>query len=456
MRATTHAPPTPGLSRLAVVRALRSDPIGLLERAAAAGDVVSLPLPRFTGFLLNRPDLVWDVLAARSHDVMKGPTMQAAKRLLGEGLLTSEGAVHQRQRRLIQPIFHHERIDAYGADIVELGDRAADRWASEATVDLHHEMARLTLAIVGRTLFATDIEQEDAREVGRALSEVLAQFNRVFSPFLPIAERLPLPSTRRFNEARAVFDRTIYAMIERRRAEGATGTDLLSLLLRSREDGVAMDDERVRDEAITLFLAGHETTSNALTWTWYLLSRHPVAESAFHQELDDVLGDRAPTIADVARLPRTGTVLRESMRLYPPAWAIGRRATAELEADGFRIPPGSVIVVSPWLLHHDERWWPEPFACRLDRFSDEAVAARPRHAYLPFGGGPRMCIGEGFALMEATLLLATIGRRWRFELDPAQEIALQPVVTLRPRFGMRMRAIRRRPAPSSGRAGSSP
>jgi cytochrome P450 len=443
MSGVMPAPPGPGLSRLAVLRTLRSDAIGLLERAARAGDVVSLSLPRFGAFLLNRPDLVWDVLATRSHDVTKGPTMQAAKRLLGEGLLTSEGAAHQRQRRLIQPIFHHERIDAYGADMVRIGDRTSERWTPDEIVDVHQEMARLTLAVVGRTLFDTDVEAKDARAVGRALNDVLAQFNRVFSPFLPIAERLPLPSTRRFNAAREVFDRTIYGMIERRRAEGASGSDLLSHLLRARDDGAAMDDEQVRDEAITLFLAGHETTSNALTWTWYLLSQHPEAEDALHDEIDAVFGERPPTVADVGRLPVTGAVLRESMRLYPPAWAIGRRAIADLEADGFRIPSGSVIVVSPWLLHHDRRWWPEPSDFRLDRFTEEAVAARPRHAYLPFGGGPRMCIGEGFALLEATLLLATIARRWRFELDPTQQVALQPVVTLRPRFGMRMRAIRR-------------
>lgn len=426
MRAPTIAAPTPGLSRFAVLLGMRSDPIGLLERAARAGDVVFLPLPRFGAFLLNRPDLVWNVLATRSHDVTKGPTMQAAKRLLGEGLLTSERDVHRRQRRLIQPIFHHERIDAYGADMVELGERAADRWTDGETLDIHQEMARLTLAIVGRTLFDTDIEAEDAGEIGLALSEVLAQFNRVFSPFLPIAERLPLPSTRRFNAAREVFDRTIHGMIERRRAHGAAGSDLLSLLLEARDDDVAMDDTQVRDEAITLFLAGHETTSNALTWTWYLLFEHPEAEAALNAELDAVLADRPPTVADVERLPVTGAVLRESMRLYPPAWAIGRRAVADLEADGFRIPSGSVVIVSPWLLHHDERWWPEPAAFRLDRFTDGAEAARPRHAYLPFGGGPRMCIGEGFALMEATLLLATIARRWRFELDPTRRWRWSP------------------------------
>ena len=437
------APPSAGVSRVGVLRGLRSDPIGLLEHAAAIGDVVALATPRFPTFVVNHPDLVWDVLATGNHDFMKGPTMQAAKRLLGESLLTSEGDVHRTRRRSIQPIFHHERIAGYAADMVTLADRAAERWTGAEWVAMQQEMARLTLAIVGRTLFDTDIEAEDAREVGRALTDVLAQFNRVFSPFLPITERLPLPSTRRFARAREVFDRTIYSMIERRRAGGANGTDLLSHLLRVSDDGAAMTDVQVRDEAITLFLAGHETTSNALTWTWYLLSQHPDAESALHAEIDAVLGRRAPTVADVPSLPVTRAILSESMRLYPPAWAMGRRALVDHRVGPYVLPRGSVIVVSPWLLHHDERWWADAGVFGLERWTDAAIAARPRHAFLPFGGGPRMCIGEGFAWMEAELLVATIARRWRFELDPSQEIALQPVVTLRPRFGMRMRAVAR-------------
>jgi cytochrome P450 len=437
------APPSLGVSRVAALRALRSDPIGLLERAAAVGDVVALPTPRFPVYVVNHPDLVWDVLATGNHDFMKGPTMQAAKRLLGESLLTSEGDAHKRQRRLTQPIFHHERIKAYATDMVAYAGRASDRWSAGEWIAMHQEMARLTLAIVGRTLFDTDIEAGDARDVSRALTDVLAQFNRVFSPFLPIAERLPLPSTRRFARARDVFDRTIYSMIERRRADGAGGQDLLSHLLRASDEGTGMADVQVRDEAITLFLAGHETTSNALTWTWYLLSRHPDAESALHEELDAVLGGRAPTVADVPSLPATRAILSESMRLYPPAWAMGRRALADHDLDRYLVPHGSVIIVSPWLLHHDERWWPRAGEFRLERWTDEAIAARPRHAFLPFGGGPRMCIGEGFAWMEAELLLATIAQRWRFELDPEQIVALQPVVTLRPRHGMRMRAVPR-------------
>jgi cytochrome P450 len=440
--ATSHGARPAGLSTLGALRQMRRDPIGLLERAATAGDVVRLTMPRFPVYLVNHPELVWDVLVTGHHDFMKGPTMQAAKRLLGEGLLTSEDELHRRQRRLIQPMFHHERIVGYATAMTELADVAASRWPAGRIIDIHAEMAGLTLAIVGRTLFGADVDEERVRTVRAALAEILAQFNRVFSPFLPLTERLPLPSTRRFNRARSVFDHTIGSMIDLRRGEGAQGDDLLSLLLGASEDGRSMDDRQVRDEAITLFLAGHETTGNALTWTWYLLSRHPEVERRVHEEVDRVLGTRPPTPADLPSLPVIDRVIAESMRLYPPAWAIGRRAIARHDLGGVLVDRESVLIVSPWLLHHDPRWWRDPQRFDPDRFAPEH-SSRPRHAYIPFGGGPRMCIGDGFARMEAALLVASIARRWRFELDPTQRVALQPVVTLRPRYGMRMRAIPR-------------
>ncbi len=433
----------PDLSRFAALRLLRRDPIRLLEAAAATGDVSLVRVPRFDVYVVNHPDLVWEVLATGAYDFVKGPTMRAAKRVLGESLLTTEGERHRRQRRLLQPIFHRERIDGYADSMSELADREADRWRPGEVLDLHREMARLTLAIVGRTLFDTDVEAADAGEVASALTEVLAQFDRVFSPFLPITERLPLPSSRRFNAAKETFERTVGRMIEARRGGGATGDDLLSVLIRTQDGGAAMTDAEVRDEAVTLFLAGHETTSNALTWTWYLLSRHPEVEARFHAELDEMLGDRLPAAEDVPRLRYTEMVLAESMRMFPPAWAIGRRVLADHDVGGSTIPAGSVLVVSPWLLHHDARWFPHPWRFDPGRFADEATASRPRHAYLPFGGGPRMCIGEGFARTEAVLVLATLGRRLRFEHVSGHEVELQPVITLRPRFGMRMRAITR-------------
>jgi cytochrome P450 len=420
--------PRLAISTVSAVRLLRRDPIALLERAAGEGDVVRIRVPRLDLFVLNRPDLVWDVLATHGGRFTKGPTMQAAKRMLGESLLTSEGERHRRQRRLIQPLFHHERIAALVPPIRAAGVRATERWTDAERIDVRAEMARLTLEIVVETLFGAGIDDRDAAGIGDALNDVLAQFDRAFSPFLPLTQHLPIPSTRRFRRAREVFDRAIHRMIAERRARGADGDDLLSMLMRAQEAGASMTDEQVRDEAITIFLAGHETTANALAWTWLLLSENPDAERRFGERVDDRIFVEA--------------VLHESMRLYPPAWAIGRRVIAEHDADGIVIPAGSVVIVSPWLLHRDRRWWREPAVFDPDRWLDGEPAA-DRHAYLPFGAGSRMCIGEGFAELEATTLLATIGRSWRFEHDPADVVRLQPVVTLRPEGGLRMRARRR-------------
>ena len=443
MRATQALPrpPGPGISSVAALRALRRDPIALFERAASFGDVSYVRLPGVGLYVVNDPDLVHHVLAAGDRGFRKGPTMDAATLLLGQSLLTSSGEYHKRHRRLMQPIFHRERITADGSTMVELAVRARDRWHDGQPLDIHVEMAALTLAIVGRTLFASDIETAESRDVAVAMREVLAQYERVFSPFLRLSQHLPLPANRRFEAAKASFDRTIRTLISRRRAAGLGGHDLLSLLLRARDDEAGLTDDQVRDEALTLFLAGHETTANALTWTWHLLGRHPEIERRLQAELDRVLGSREPEVGDIATLTYTGSVVAESMRLYPPAWAIGRRATEEHELGGYRVPSGAVVVVSPWLVHHDERWWPKASAFRPERW--ERGADPHRHTYLPFGAGPRMCIGEDFARLEAVLLLATIARRWRFDVDPTHAVELQPVITLRPRTGVRVTAVAR-------------
>lgn len=408
------------LTRLEAMRAIRRSPLEVFERAAPLGDVVTFRLPGFSAWLLNHPDLVWHVLATRSHDVKKGPTMEAAARMLGEGLLTSEGDHHQRQRRLIQPLFHQERLAGYARVMEALSDARVASWVAGDVLDVREEMARLALAIVGRALFGTDVDGERARQVGAALTEALSQFDRVFSPFLRLTERLPIPATRRFARARSTFDRIVFDMIAERRRTAADRDDLLSHLLRAQEDGRGMTDEQVRDEVLTLFLAGHETTAVALTWTFWLLAGNPEAEAALHRAVDEA----RPGVVD--------PVLFESLRLRPPAWAIGRRALNDLEVGGHRIPAGSVLIVSPWLLHHDERWWPEPNRFDLRRWEPGAASSRPRHAFLPFGGGPRMCVGEGFALMEARIVLQAVARRWRLQPEPDQDVKPRPVVTLRP------------------------
>lgn len=443
MRTARVVPPGPRLSRLAALRAFQRDPIRLLARAAACGDVSYLKLPRFPAYLVNHPDLVRDVLVTEGHHFMKGPTMQAAKLVLGESLLTSEGEYHKRQRLMIQPIFHHERIAGYGGPMVAHALRTAGRWRDGQTLDVHREMARLTLSVVGATLFGTDVETEEARAVGNALALQLSMFDRVFSPFFQVSMRLPLPSNRRFEHANAALDAVIGRMITERRGTGASGDDLLSLLIRAQDDGAGMTDRQVRDEAMTLFLAGHETTSTALTWTWYLLSQHPEAERKLHAELHDVLGGRAPDARDVGRLRYTEMVLTESMRVLPPAWAIGRRALADHQAGGYVIPEGAVVIVSPYLVHHDPRWYEDPEAFVPERWAEGRHAKSPRHAYFPFGAGSRMCIGEPFAWLEAILVLAAIAQRWRLRLVPGHPVEVQPVITLRPRHGMLMRVEHR-------------
>jgi len=436
---------TSDLSALAAMRAFRRDPLGLLERLASQGDVVRLRVPGAAAFLLNHPDLVHQVLVTEHRAFHKGPTIQAAKMLLGESLLTSEGEHHLRQRRRIQPIFHHERIAGYAEAMVRRAEDAAERWRDGAELDAHAEMASLTLAVVGETLFGTDVDEASSSTVRRALTETLSMFDRVYSPVFRMLVRLPTPTMRRYRRIEADLNRVIGNLIAERRAAGAAGDDLLSLLLRADEDGVAMSDEQVRDEALTLFLAGHETTANALTWTWWFLSQHPDVEERLHAELDDVLAGGGPSIADLPRLPYTHAVVTESIRLRPPAWAIGRTAVTEHRAGRYVVPPGSTVVVSPWLLHRDARWWPEPLSFLPERWlSDDPE--RPRSAFLPFGAGPRMCIGEPFARLEAASLLASIARGWRFRLRPGFEPELQAVVTLRPRTGMPMRAERRAPS----------
>jgi cytochrome P450 len=431
------------LSPLAALRAFRSDPLGLLERLAALGDAVRLRIPGSDAFLLNHPDLVRDVLVTEHRAFHKGPTIQAAKMLLGESLLTSEDERHLRQRRLIQPMFHHERIAGYARAMVRRAEEATNRWPEGGEIDARAEMASLTLAIVGETLFGADVDADSSARTTLALTETLSMFDRVYSPVFRLLVRLPTPTMRRYRRVERDLNEVVGELISRRRAEGVDGDDLLSLLLRAHEGGVSLSDEQVRDEALTLFLAGHETTANALAWTWWLLSRNPQAEDRLHAALDGALGGRAPCVEDLPRLPYARAILSESIRLRPPAWAIGRRAIRDVRIGDVAIRAGSVVVVSPWLLHHDERWWPEPEAFRPERWAEAPGAERPRFAYLPFGAGPRVCVGEPFAWMEGVLLLATIASRWRLRLAPDAVVEPQAVVTLRPRQGLPMVPERR-------------
>ena len=443
-RLTRRADPPGPRRRVPALNALRMgrDPLAFLTTLTREyGDIARVPLGPETLYLFNHPDLVRDVLVTNHRNFHKGRGLERAKMLLGTGLLTSEGDFHLRQRRLAQPAFHRQRVAAYGATMASYAAARRDRWRGGLTLDVHVEMMALTLAIVGKTLFDADVEDE-AAEIGAALATTFESFNfGFFLPFGELLERLPLPATIRFRKARARLDATIYRLIEERRKSGTDRGDLLSMLLLAQDtegDGGGMTDLQLRDEAMTIFLAGHETTANALTWTWYLLSQHPDVETRLHAEVDSALGRRLPTADDLAVLPYTRMVLAESMRLYPPAWILGRRALAPFEADGYEIPGRSIVLMSQYVTHRDARWFPDPERFDPERFSTERQAERPKFAYFPFGGGPRVCIGEQFAWMEGVILLATIAQRWKLRLVPGHPVALQPIITLRPKHGMAM------------------
>jgi cytochrome P450 len=426
--------------------AFRRDMIGFLERTARVhGDVAYFTLGPQPVYLLSHPDDIKDVLITYNKSFVKGRGLQRAKRLLGEGLLTSEGEFHTRQRRLAQPAFHRQRIASYAATMVDCASVVRDRWDDGASLDMSDEMMRLTLAVVGKTLFGADVESE-ADEIGHALSEVMRLFEIATLPFAELLEKLPLPATRRFNRARARLDRTVLRLIAERRASGEDTGDLLSMLLLAQDvegDGRGMTDEQLRDECMTLLLAGHETTANALTWTWYLLSQHPEVEAKLHAELDEALEGRVPTFEDLRRLPYTERVLTESMRLYPPAWVIGRRAVADVPVGGYMVPANAIVLTSQYVVQRDPRWFAEPLRFDPDRWTPEAKSSLPRFAYFPFGGGARQCIGEQFAWTEGILLLASLAQSWRARLVPGHPVALQPLITLRPKHGMRMTVARR-------------
>ena len=446
MIASKHPPGPQRRIPLAGLLAYRRGPLPFFQSLAQRyGDISYFKLGPQECFFLNHPDLIKDVLVTNSHNFMKGLALQRAKRLLGTGLLTSEGEFHRRQRRLALPAFHKSRVASYAAVMTDHAVQMRERWRDGQTMDITEEMMRLTLGIVGKTLFDADVVS-DSKDVGEAMNVAMDLFKTVTVPFYNLLQKLPLPQVRRFDKARAKLDKIIYRLIEERRASGKDRGDLLSMLLLAQDeegDGGGMTDQQLRDEAMTIFLAGHETTANALTWTWYLLSQNPEAETRLHNELAEVLGSRVPDFADVTRLRYTEMVLAESMRLYPPAWALGRLSLEDAEIGGYFVPKGALVLMSQYVMHRDPRYFPEPLGFEPERWTEEARTRRPQFSYFPFGGGPRRCIGESFAWMEGVLLLATMAQQWQMRLAPDQVVALRPVITLRPKYGMKMRVMRR-------------
>jgi len=421
------------------------DPLAIFTRFARDyGDVTFFRMGGERVFFVNHPDLIKQVLVAEHAKFAKSRALERARKLLGNGLLTSDGAEHQRRRRLVQPAFHRAQVAGYAATMVEHAQRLDASWQDGRTVDVSSDMMRLTLGIVARTLFDVDIDSE-ADAVGGALTDVLETFWLTLLPFSDVVEALPLRALKRSARARARLDDLIYGMIAARRAHGGSRRDVLSMMIGSEdEEGASgLSDREVRDEALTLLLAGHETTANALMWTWYLLSHAPDVRSRLHEEVDRVLAGRTATVADVESLPYVLSVVTESMRLFPPVWTIGRRAKVATELAGYPMPAGAMVFMSQWTMHHDARFYRDPELFHPERWTPEFRAALPRHAYFPFGGGPRTCIGESFAWMELVLIVATIAQRWDLEMAPGHPVVTQPLLTLRSRHGMRM-TVRRR------------
>jgi len=426
-----------------LVLRLNKDRLGFMRHVAREyGDLARIDVVRTSLFLATHPDLVKDVLVTNNRLFGRGRGHLRMKLLLGDGLLTTDGDVHKRQRRLLQPAFHRQRVESYADTMALRAEQLAARWRDGSTVDVLGEMMGLTLVIVANTLFGATVDDE-VEEIGSALTAAFEMFGFALMPFSELFDRVPIPDTIRLRRARARLDATIYRIIADRRRSGRDHGDLLSMLLLAQDtgeegDGGSMTDVQLRDEATTLFVAGHETTSNALTWTWYALSQHPDVEAKMHAELDSVLAGRRPSAADLPRLPYTRAVLAESMRLYPPVWGMGRRALTAHTLGGYDIPRDSLVIVSPFITQRDARFFPEPELFRPQRWLDESAQERPRFSYFPFGGGARQCIGEQFAWMEGVLLLATLGQRWRLRLVPGHKVEFHALVTLRPKHGMRM------------------
>jgi cytochrome P450 len=447
--ATRIVPPGPKPSVLSsIIYRPGRDPLTFFSSLAHQyGDLAYLRMGGEHLFIASDPVVIRDVLITHNQNFHKSRGLERIKILLGEGLLTSEDAFHLRQRRLMQPAFHRERIAAYASTMVAYADRIRRGWSPGATVDVAREMSRLTLLIVGKTLFDADVESQ-ASDVGDAMSGLMDSFWTLMLPFGETLQRLPIPHIRRGRKARERLDAIIYGIIRERRANLGDRGDLLSMLLLAQDDedkGRGMTDRQIRDEAMTIFLAGHETTANALTWTWYLLSQSPEVERRLHDEIAGVLDGRLPSVADVERLPYTTRVITESMRLYPPAWLIGRRAVNEYSIGRYYVPPRSIIVMSQWVVHRDPRHYADPERFDPDRWTPEFKSALPRFAYFPFGGGPRQCIGESFAWMELVLLVATLAQHWKFTLVPGHPVVPQAAVTLRPKYGLKMIANARQP-----------
>ena len=442
-------PPGPrGMPILGMLPAIRRDPTGVFLRAARRyGDVAYFKIGPRRGYLITNPADVRHVLQDNARNYHKSPLYQKLRMSIGNGLLTSEDGFWLRQRRIAQPAFHRERISALAGIMAQAARETADEWQSIASdgraVDVADEMMRFTRTVVLRALLGADLGPF-ASQIDRAWIVINEHVGDSFWS-LGIAERFQRGRARRFDEARTVLRQAVEYVINERRRNPSDSADLLSMLLAARDEetGERMTDEQLRVEVTTFLLAGQETTSLALTWTWYLLSQHPAVQLRLEQEIDTVLAGRAPEYSDLAQLPYTRMVVDEAMRLYPPAWGFSRQALANDTLGGFQLPSGWLAFVIPYVLHRLPAYWKNPETFDPERFSPERSADRPKFIYLPFGAGPRQCIGSQFALIEAHLSVATLAQRYRLQLVPGHRVEPWPLITLRPRYGMPMTITRR-------------
>lgn len=436
-------PPGPrGVPILGSVLDVWRDPLGFFVRGARDhGDVVQFRFGHYRYVLLNDAEAVRHVLIDNAKSYQKSRNYDGLRLVLGNGLVTSEGDFWRRQRKLAQPGFRKQRLAGFANTMAECTEEMIAGWDTGGPVDLHAEIMALTLRIVGKTLFSTDLAG-DAAAVGDAITVGIKHANDYAESVIRMPPWLPTPNNLRFKHAVRILDGMVMRIIEERRKSGHEGDDLLGMLMSARDDeGHGMTDRQLRDEVMTLVVAGHETTANALAWTFDLLSRHPDVDRRVYAEaraIDGVLG-----IGDLPRLPYTLRVVSEAMRLYPPVWVFEREAIVDDVIGGYSIPKGTVVAVSPWSLHRNPRYWENPEGFDPDRFSPEAIEARPRCAYLPFATGPRQCIGNAFAMMELQIVLATVARSFRLSLVPGATSVVDPKVTLRPRDGLPMTRARR-------------
>lgn len=433
----------PGLQRNLlwyVLRKLRpANPIFLFEHLAETyGDIAHYKLGHHHIVFLNHPDYIREVLVVQNDNFVKERTVQRTKMLLGEGMITSEGAVHRAQRLAAQPAFHRQRIVEYGGVMVEEAVRTRDSWGAGERRDIAVDMMHLTLNVVARTLFATDLRQE-VYELAAAINRIMSLYN--FLVMLPAAEWLVHfrpPGLAAFVRARNRIDAVVYRMIDAHLKSGIDRGSLLDLIIAASPTHDAESRTSLRDQVITIFLAGYETVANALSWTWYLLSQNPECELKFHAEVDRILKAELPAVENVSRLRYTENVMAESLRLYPPAWAMGRYARNDFALEEFFLPARTTVLISQFITHRDPRYFPDPLRFDPDRFLPEAKAQRSKFTYFPFGAGVRQCIGESFAWMEGVLILATLAQKWRLRLVPGHRVEPQPLITLRPKYGMLM------------------